>query len=133
MLGGIIMESQLDAGAALQKAAQAREALLARVVQTLEADARVTAAWLSGSHGLGEADEWSDLDLHIVVADEHFGAFANEHETLFAQVGKPILVLGDLPSDSMPGGRFLLVQYAPYMLEIDWNIGPAHAAQRPAA
>jgi predicted nucleotidyltransferase len=127
------MKNQRDAGAALQEAAQARDALLARVAQALEADARVTAAWLSGSYGRGEADEWSDLDLHVVVADEHFAAFLDEHETLFAQVGKPVLVLGDLPSDSMPGGRFWLVQYAPYMLEIDWNIGPAQTAERPAA
>jgi hypothetical protein len=33
----------------------------------------------------------------------------------------------------MPGGRFWLVQYAPYMLEIDWNIGPVQAAVRPEA
>jgi predicted nucleotidyltransferase len=34
-----------------------REALLARIVGLLEADKRVTAAWLFGSLGRGDADE----------------------------------------------------------------------------
>ncbi|WP_151082779.1 nucleotidyltransferase domain-containing protein [Nocardioides cynanchi] len=43
------------------------DALLARVVEVLEADARVRALWLSGSVGRGAADAGSDLDLVVTV------------------------------------------------------------------
>jgi hypothetical protein len=42
-------------------------ALLARVVETLEADLRVRALWLAGSVGRGVADAGSDLDLVVTV------------------------------------------------------------------
>ena len=49
--------------------ASARESLLAQVIESLSADDRFFAAWLTGSYGRGEADEVSDLDLTLVVAD----------------------------------------------------------------
>lgn len=55
--------------------ARERSTLLDRIVQLLEADHRVAAAWLSGSFGRGEADDWSDLDLHVAIKEEHFTAF----------------------------------------------------------
>lgn len=108
-----------------------RDRLLAAVTQVLEADNRIMAAWLSGSFGRGEADEWSDLDLHVAVADEQLQAVLDEHQTLFALCAPPLLVWGGIPSNSMPGGKFWLVQYMPLMLEVDWNIGPASATVRP--
>jgi predicted nucleotidyltransferase len=118
----------------VERLREERDRLLARVTDVLETDARVTAAWLSGSYGRGEADEWSDLDLHVAVADEHFEAFIAEHVTLFARCGQQLHVISHgIPSWSMPNGRFWLVQYAPYMLEVDWNIGPTAATTRPEA
>jgi predicted nucleotidyltransferase len=120
--------------ATLEQLGRERDRLLALVTQALEADPRVTAAWLSGSYGRGEADEWSDLDLHVAVVDEQLPAFLEEHQALFARCGQPLLVIsGGMPSNSMPGGFFWLVQYAPYMLEVDWNIGPTAATTRPEA
>ncbi len=115
------------------KLGEERDLLLARVLHVLEADARVNAAWLSGSFGRGEVDEWSDLDLHVAVMDVHLDGFWAEHEALFAKCGKFILTFGGMLSNSMPGGRFWLVQYLPLMLEIDWNIGPTTATTRPEA
>ena len=60
---------------ALKGYARKRDELLARIAQELEADDRVLAAWLAGSFGRGVADAWSDLDLHIAVADDAFTAF----------------------------------------------------------
>jgi predicted nucleotidyltransferase len=117
----------------LKEAEQVRDHLLAKVTHMLEADPRVTGAWLSGSYGRGEADEWSDLDLHVVVQDEHLSSFLDEHLALFERCGKSLLIFGGMPSNSMPGGQFWLVQYAPMMLEIDWNIGPTEKAERPEA
>jgi predicted nucleotidyltransferase len=117
----------------LQQLGHARDTLLARVTQVLERNPQVGGAWLSGSFGRGEADEWSDLDLHVAVEDEHLPAFLENYQTLFAEVGRPLLVFGGIPSNSMPGGHFWLVQYEPFMLEIDWNIGPVQEAVRPEA
>ncbi|MCC6457028.1 MAG: nucleotidyltransferase domain-containing protein [Caldilineaceae bacterium] len=120
--------------ATLAQLGEERNRLLSRVQQVLEADGRVTAAWLSGSYGRGEADAWSDLDLHVAVVDEHFEAFIAEHQTLFANCGQQLHVISHgILSWSMPNGRFWLVQYAPYMLEVDWNIGPTAATTRPEA
>lgn len=33
-------------------------------------DQRVRAAWLKGSFARGEADEWSDIDLHLLIRDQ---------------------------------------------------------------
>jgi len=48
-----------------------RAALLQRAMTLLQEDERVVAAWLIGSEGRGETDELSDIDLWVVVADEH--------------------------------------------------------------
>jgi hypothetical protein len=103
-------------------------------MRVLEEDVRVNAAWLSGSFGRGEVDEWSDLDLHVAVADAAYERFAAEHEAIFARCGEVLHVISHgIPSWSMPNGRFWLVQYAPYMLEIDWNIGPTRETTCPEA
>jgi hypothetical protein len=85
--------------------------------------------------GRGEVDEWSDLDLHLTVMDEHLQTLLDEHQALFAKCGRPVHIWGGagVLSNSMPNGRFWLVQYAPYMLEIDWNIGPTEGTTRPEA
>ncbi|MDP9372181.1 MAG: nucleotidyltransferase domain-containing protein [Chloroflexota bacterium] len=116
----------------LMRYGRERDALLDRITPLLQADPRVGAAWLSGSFGRDEADEWSDLDLHVAVEDDHFPAFLRERPDLFGRAGHPILVQQDMPSDSMPGGRFQLALYAG-TIEVDWNIGPISQAARPAA
>lgn len=123
----------VQAGTSLKQLGEKRDELLDRVTRVLEADAQVKAVWLSGSFGRGEADEWSDLDLHVAVVDEDWPAVLEEHRALFDRCGQVLLVIGGMPSNSMPGGHFWLVQYAPTMLEIDWNIGPVGQAVRPEA
>src|SRR5437763_4398514 len=48
-----------------------QERLIARAVEVLRDDDRVLAAWLVGSFAVGEADPWSDIDLHFLVPDVH--------------------------------------------------------------
>jgi predicted nucleotidyltransferase len=72
--------------------ARQRDDLLARIVGVLDSDQRVRAAWLSGSFGRGEADAWSDLDLHVALDDDELVGFRAARRDLYAQVGRPVLV-----------------------------------------
>lgn len=125
-------EDASSAMPALVSLAGERDSLLGRIHRRLEGDARVGAAWLSGSFGRGEADAWSDLDLHVAVTDEYLAAFLAERPSLYAAVGHPILVQQEMLSDSQSGAHFQLVLYTG-PLEVDWNIGPLSRAERPSA
>jgi predicted nucleotidyltransferase len=50
--------------------------LLDRCIEVLGGDRRVRAAWVHGSVARGDADEVSDLDVIIAVADDDLPAFA---------------------------------------------------------
>ena len=109
--------------------APAREPLLRRIVDQLEADDRVTAAWLAGSIGRGEDDALSDLDLHVAVYDHHLPAFWAERDALYQRIGRPVLIQQEMPSNAQAGGHFQLVVFdGP--LEVDWNVGPLSLARR---
>ncbi|HEY1489002.1 MAG TPA: hypothetical protein VGF84_23040 [Micromonosporaceae bacterium] len=49
--------------------------LIERAAAVAAADDRVLAAWLGGSFGNGTADDYADIDLHLLVADEAFDDF----------------------------------------------------------
>jgi hypothetical protein len=119
-----------DPTIALHAYAHARNLVLTRIGEVLEADLRVTAAWLSGSFGRGDDDAWSDFDLHLAVADEVLASFLDERDALYRRVGPPLLVQPDMESPSQPASRFQLVVY-PGPLEVDWIVGPASQAVRP--
>jgi predicted nucleotidyltransferase len=107
-----------------------RDRLVRRIAAALTADPRVTSAWLSGSFGRGDADAWSDLDLHVAIDDESLPAFLAERDRLYRQTGDPLLVQPDRPSHGQAGAWFQLAVY-PGPIEVDWNIGPASLATRP--
>ncbi len=62
-----------EVAAALREHRADRGTLLASLTETLQADPRVRAAWLWRSFGRGEADDLSDLDPWLIVADEAAG------------------------------------------------------------
>jgi predicted nucleotidyltransferase len=47
------------------------------VIGRLEADPDISAAGFVGSIGHGDADDWSDVDLVIVVPDDQAGRYAD--------------------------------------------------------
>jgi predicted nucleotidyltransferase len=112
------------------KLSESQAALLERITTALRRDARVAAAWLTGSFGRGEADVWSDFDLHVAVYDAHFPAFLDDIERVYRCVGRPILIQGHIESNAQAGGRFQLVLYQG-PIEVDWNVGPLSMAWRP--
>ncbi len=110
--------------------ARRRDDLLERIVEALQADSRVVAAWLSGSFGRGVEDAWSDLDLHVAIEDDALAAFLDERMMLYQRIGNPTLIQGEMASNAMAGSRFQLVIY-PGPIEVDWTIGPVSQACRP--
>lgn len=100
-----------------------REELLARIGDLLEADSRVGAAWLFGSAGRGDADDLSDLDIRVAVADDHIQAICESRQEYAARFGKTLL-FAEAPQNRPPGGAFLLSLYqgkhGPQEVDLSW-------------
>jgi predicted nucleotidyltransferase len=118
----------------LTRYAAAKEDLLQRIVAALGADERVLAAWLSGSVGRGEDDEWADYDLHVAIHDDALESFLGDRLNLYASLGSVVLVQDDIPGQPDVGDRFHLVNFASPdgPIEVDWSFLPASEARKPA-
>jgi predicted nucleotidyltransferase len=112
----------------------ASDALLERITATLKSDERFIAAWLAGSFARGEQSWCSDLDLHVVVAEEYsetlcaqpwpMGArTAGERLALFQQFGEPAVVY-DAHANNLVGGTFTYVLYKESGVNVDWMLIP---------
>src|SRR5579864_5556041 len=99
----------------------ARDTLLGEITAFLKGDARFLAAWLAGSFGRGEQTWLSDLDLHVVVAEEYSetlcampwpagGRTTPERLELFRQFGTPAIIF-EAHSNNQVGGTFTHVVY----------------------
>jgi hypothetical protein len=120
----------------------ARDALLTQIVEILSVDERIAAAWLEGSIGRGEADEVSDLDLHLAVEDAFSDRLCfhqrqanagtiTERMALITAFGQPA-VIHENHANAPSGGSFTFVLYAGSGLMIDWVLTPCSKAQRSA-
>ena len=109
-----------------------RQALLDRAVEMLVADRRVAAAWLVASLGRDAADDLSDLDLWVVVEDDHMPAIAADRRAFAARIGRPVLVQ-EAPRNAPPGGAYLLVLYPGEAgsQQVDWYWQPRSGASIP--
>jgi predicted nucleotidyltransferase len=125
---------------ALESYRQSREALLEQISTDLSGDERFMAAWVTGSYAREEADEVSDLDLSLVVADSFAEALcarlaqvshetAQQRFTLFSRFGKPALV-HENNHNAPAGGTFTFVLYAGSGLMVDWILIPQTHARR---
>jgi len=117
---------------------QAREALLAHITITLKQDPRFIAAWLAGSYARGEQQWFSDLDLHVVVAEEYsetlcaqpWAAGAKtipERLALFTQFGEPAVIY-EVHANNQLGGTFTYVLYQESAINVDWMLIPESLA-----
>lgn len=117
-----------------------RELLLRSIVEKLSTDERFVAAWLTSSFARGEQDTLSDIDLTLVVADEHCQAFCTRPQMVDAQTSKERLELFGLfgqpvilheNNDNAPeGGTFTFVAYDQALM-VDWVLRPLTGAQKP--
>jgi predicted nucleotidyltransferase len=63
---------------------------LERFVAACREDTRVVAAFLGGSHAARTADEYSDLDLYLIVGDQHYDTFFAERRAFLGRLGEPV-------------------------------------------
>ena len=63
---------------------------LDRFVAACREDTRVVAAFLGGSHAAGTADEYSDLDLYLIVGDQNYDTFFAERRAFLGRLGEPV-------------------------------------------
>jgi len=107
-------------------------ALLRRIMEGLEADDRVLAAWLVGSFGRGN-DPWGSAWVQVVVADEQIDTFIRTRRGNAARPAEPLLVV-EAPQNAPPGGAYLMALYdgeaGPY--EVDWYWQARSGAQIPS-
>jgi len=66
-----------------------RKNIIDALITTLEPLDYVNALWEGGAAGFNRVDKWSDLDLHVDVADEHV-------EDTFESIEKAILTLSEI-------------------------------------
>jgi GNAT superfamily N-acetyltransferase len=109
-----------------------RSALLGCLADALHHDERIVAAWVGGSIGRGEADDLSDIDIHLAVVDERCAELNAQRRAFVAQFGEPLLIQ-EAPQNAPPSGAFQLVLYrgAAAPIEVDWSWRPASAAAIP--
>jgi predicted nucleotidyltransferase len=63
---------------------------LDRFVAACREDTRVLAAFLGGSHAAGTADEYSNLDLYLIVGDQGYDTFFAERRAFLGRLGEPV-------------------------------------------
>ena len=118
-----------------------RASLMTKISETLSKDERFIAAWLTGSLSINDADSLSDIDLRLVVSDQHSPSLCTrleqvsaqtspERYALFSQFGRPALI-HENNNNAPEGGTFTFVLYAESAVMIDWVLVPQTKAIRP--
>lgn len=109
----------------LKQRREEREALLQRIVTMLKEDRRVCAAWLGGSLGRGDADNLSDIDLYIVVADA-YAKFLYAARRDFVRRVEGVVLIEEAPQIAPPEGAYLLTLYqgetGPHQVDWYWQM-----------
>jgi GNAT superfamily N-acetyltransferase len=112
--------------------AEERSAFLQRLDAALRRDERIVAAWVGGSLGRNEADNLSDIDIHLAVDDARCTELNSGRHAFVAEFGEPWLIQ-EAPQNAPPDGAFQLVLYrgAAAPIEVDWSWRPASTAAIP--
>jgi predicted nucleotidyltransferase len=100
-----------------------REAWLGRAIERLEAHREVSAAGFVGSLGRGDADDWSDIDLLVVVPDGRVDHYADAAQLpVSEQVTWSIDARHNAPRGAGAVGVDYVIDGLP--LHVDWYIYP---------
>ncbi|MET8870090.1 nucleotidyltransferase domain-containing protein [Nonomuraea sp. NPDC004580] len=104
-----------------------RSRWLDAVTAELRDDPSVAGAALAGSFGAGRADDWSDVDLLVVVSDAHLDGYAPPAPV------EPVITI-DARHNGPRGTRGLSSQYVRDGLPLwaDWYVHPVSLASWPS-
>jgi len=123
------LESDVANDRALADYAAERDELMRQLAGSLEAVGWVSAAWIRGSFGRGEADYVSDIDVHVAVDDRRFPSGEEERLKFVGSVRRPLLTQD---AGWAPVGGFnwcVLYPANAGALEVDWMVWPASVAE----
>lgn len=117
----------------LETRSSEREAMLRDLVRQLEEDPRIFGTWLHGSLGRGTADAWSDIDIWVVVENEHFSSVIEARYEEVARIGQLVLTV-ESPQNAPPRGIHLMSGHdrSSGLHLIDWYLQPRSVARLPA-
>jgi predicted nucleotidyltransferase len=90
----------------LPREVAAQAGVFTRLLEQADNDQRIRAVSLEGSMARGGADELSDLDTRIWVADDEFDSMLADLPSFARAVGAPLDILFETP-----GSHYLFVQY----------------------
>jgi predicted nucleotidyltransferase len=110
--------------------AAARQVWLRDAQAILEADRRVAAVLITGSLGRGTSDQWSDVDLSVILAPATAARVIADRETFVHSLGECLLVY-DSPWNAPDDGAQTNVLYdvgCRWPLYVDWDLWPLSRA-----
>ncbi|MGZ0149381.1 nucleotidyltransferase domain-containing protein [Kribbella sp. WER1] len=71
--------------------------VIERAAEVLPADGRVLGVYLIGSYGTGAADRFSDVDVHLVIADDSVDWFTEHWDDVLRDLTGPTVLADRLP------------------------------------
>ncbi len=97
-----------------------RDLIISRIRDTFENDTNTLAFWQAGSAAFGRCDEFSDLDLQLLVSDDYLGTAIEKLERTLLDIA-PFEVRFELPQPTSHGfwQCFYRLANAPKFLFID--------------
>ncbi|MGW6281523.1 nucleotidyltransferase domain-containing protein [Kribbella sp. NPDC055071] len=101
-----------------------QQAVIRRAGELLPRDERVLGVYLIGSYGTGEADRFSDVDVHLVVTDDSVAWFEDRWDDVLRELAGPTVHTDGLPG--LIGGLGI----TPDWLHVDLIVHPLAAFDR---
>ena len=90
-----------------------------------DSDGRILAAWLEGSFGRGTADRYSDIDIHLLVAEADKEGFQQELESWLSDIQALVLF-----KDTFPGQMVTCITTAGLRLDVWVHSGNTISLER---
>jgi len=108
-----------------------REQVVSVISAALASAPFVRAAWLGGSSAFGRVDEWSDIDLNVIVEDDSVAATFELVEDALARIGGIDLV-HEVPQPAWHGHaqKFYRLREASPFLLVDFVVQRRSAGNR---
>ncbi|WP_134106051.1 nucleotidyltransferase domain-containing protein [Kribbella pratensis] len=101
-----------------------QQAVIARAADVLPRDERVLGVYLIGSYATGAADQFSDVDLHLVVTDDSLQWFGEHWDDVLRELTGPTVLTDEVPG--LIGGLGI----TPDWLHVDLFVHPLASFER---